>query len=53
MSLLKDPAFLQLQQHYESECKYLKMADLFKQDPQRFQKYRLVSWENYEYGIEK
>ncbi|MCP9260338.1 Glucose-6-phosphate isomerase [Dirofilaria immitis] len=37
MSLHKDPAFLQLQQHFESECKYLKMADLFKQDPQRFQ----------------
>uniref|UniRef100_A0A8R1TNC8 Glucose-6-phosphate isomerase n=1 Tax=Onchocerca volvulus TaxID=6282 RepID=A0A8R1TNC8_ONCVO len=42
MSLHKDPAFLQLQQHFESECKYLKMADLFKQDPQRFQKYSLT-----------
>ncbi|VDK76231.1 unnamed protein product [Litomosoides sigmodontis] len=42
MSLLKDPAFLQLQEHFESECKYLKMVDLFKQDPQRYQKYSLT-----------
>uniref|UniRef100_A0A158Q802 Glucose-6-phosphate isomerase n=1 Tax=Elaeophora elaphi TaxID=1147741 RepID=A0A158Q802_9BILA len=42
MSLHKDPAFLQLQQHFESECKHLKMVDLFNQDPQRFQKYSLT-----------
>uniref|UniRef100_A0A1I7VY26 Glucose-6-phosphate isomerase n=1 Tax=Loa loa TaxID=7209 RepID=A0A1I7VY26_LOALO len=42
MSLHKDPAFVQLRQHFESECKYLKMVDLFKQDSQRFQKYSLT-----------
>ncbi|KAL3998604.1 Glucose-6-phosphate isomerase [Acanthocheilonema viteae] len=42
MSLLKDPAFIQLQQHFESECKYLKMVDLFVQDPERFQKFSLT-----------
>lgn len=42
MSLHKDPAFLQLQQHYESECKHLRMVDLFKKDPQRFEKYSLT-----------
>lgn len=41
MSLHKDSAFIQLQQHFESECKFLKMVDLFKHDPQRFQKYSL------------
>uniref|UniRef100_A0A915PLH2 Glucose-6-phosphate isomerase n=1 Tax=Setaria digitata TaxID=48799 RepID=A0A915PLH2_9BILA len=42
MSLNNDPTFLKLQEHFESECKYLKIADLFKQDPQRFQKFSLT-----------
>ncbi|VDN03476.1 unnamed protein product [Thelazia callipaeda] len=42
MSLNVDPAFIKLMQHFELQCKHLKMVDLFKKDPQRFEKFSLT-----------
>lgn len=38
--LTTEPAWVKLQQYYDSEGSKIKIYDLFQQDPKRFEKFR-------------